>query len=186
MSFQAMKWAHEQSYPDSETKLLMLVLSNYAGHDNTCWPSIKRLASECLLSERTIQYKIRMLQEMKLLRVSIRQDEAGDQTSNIYTLFAPPGAALAPPPRTPCTTPGAGHAPKPVSTNQPFNQGATRTIMDLKDVMAAKEKMAQDIKNRYSSDVAFGIQWDDQDKKLEYLKLKREITQLNARIAGMQ
>lgn len=117
-----MKWAHEQALPDSETKLLLLVLANYAGHDDSCWPSIKRLARECILSERTIQYKIRVLQEMGLLKVSIRKNEEGDQTSNIYTLLAPPGASLAPPPVQALHHPGASAAPKPVIGTSNKNQ----------------------------------------------------------------
>jgi hypothetical protein len=124
MSWQATKWANEQALPDAETKLLFLILSNYAGHDHTCWPSVKTLSEDCILSERTIQYKLGLLKEMGLIKISKRNTPDGDQTSNLYTVMAPPrctpctppGAPDAPPPRTTCTTPGARLAPKPVST----------------------------------------------------------------------
>lgn len=140
MSFQAMKWAHEQEFPDSESKLLMLVLANYAGHDNTCWPSIGRLARECVLSIRTVQYKIRQLQKLGFIKVLYRKNERNN-TSNLYTLLIPPpGAAPAPPWCTPCTTPGAGPAPKPITENLSMNRGNPLLQQMLRDNERHKPK----------------------------------------------
>lgn len=120
-----MCWAYQQPVPDAESKLILLALANYAGHDNQCWPSIKRIARECLLSERTVQYRLQMLSEAKILTIKPRTSEDGGPASNIFCLnFAPPGAGDAPPSRTAATTPGAPRAPKPVST-EPVNEPNT-------------------------------------------------------------
>jgi DNA-binding transcriptional regulator YhcF (GntR family) len=58
-----------------------------------------------------------------------------------------------------------------------------RSIMDLKSVMGAKENKAATIKRKYCSDVAMGETWSDPKARMEYHKLKKEITELNDRIS---
>lgn len=115
-----MAWAHDQKVPDAESKLLLLVLANYTNHINEAWPSISTLAEECMLSERTIQYRLAELEKSKIITITKRKTGIGDSDTNFYVLNAPVrgGAPHAPGGCTPCTTGGAPHAPNPISRNQ--------------------------------------------------------------------
>ena len=196
MSFQAMTWAVEQQCPDAQSKLLLLMLANYSGdHDgnpNICWPSIKTLAEDCSMSEDTVSRRVEVLRVLKLVKVTGRVTPDGRQTSNLYTLPVPRkigkvapaasggegGCQRGSPP------PGAGRTS---NTNQSLNpgRGTTRSIMDLKDIMEAKERMAKEIRNRHCAEVAMGDQWDNPEHKSQYLKLRSEIKQLNNQIASL-
>ena len=44
MSFQAMSWAAEQNCPSSVSKLVLLMLANYANDRHQTYPSYKKLA----------------------------------------------------------------------------------------------------------------------------------------------
>ena len=112
-----MKWAHEQALPDSESKLLLLILANYAGHDNSCWPSVNRLARECVFSESTAHRRLKQLEQLGFIKIIPRKDEKGDPTSNVYRLVIPPGVPQTPPRCQADTTPGVPQTPKPISPN---------------------------------------------------------------------
>lgn len=182
-----MKWAHEQALPDSESKLLLLILANYAGHDNTCWPSVNSLASECVFSESTARRRLQELEKMGLINIIPRKDSHGDPTSNLYRLLTGPPVRLTPPPCQADTRGGVPLTPKPISTNQSINlgRGTTRSIMDLKDIMGAKQSIADGIRNKWSAEVADGRHWRDEKHRQEYHKLKAEIRALNEQIASM-
>lgn len=87
MSFQAMAWAHQSPARTAESKLILLVLANYAGHDNSCFPPIATLADESLLSEQAIQAGLRELEADGLLLISRQPDETGREPSDLYTLL---------------------------------------------------------------------------------------------------
>jgi len=64
-------------------KLFLLVLSDYTNDDTgLAWPSVKRLAAQCLSSERAIQYAVRRLCEEGLLEVQYRSHQ-----SNCYRII---------------------------------------------------------------------------------------------------
>ena len=86
MSFQAMSWAAEQNCPSSVSKLVLLMLANYANDRHQTYPSYKKLAELCACNERTVMRAIKQLKEINLLTVTKRYGDDGKQTSNTFTL----------------------------------------------------------------------------------------------------
>lgn len=79
-----------------------------------------------------------------------------------------------------------GYWVKDGSPLQPTVKGnGAQSIFELKTVMAEKERLAVDLKDRYSSQGAMGATWSDQTKREDYRKLRSEIKGLQARIASM-
>jgi|GEM_PF-3280611 hypothetical protein len=118
MSFQVMAWAIEQKPSDSESKLLLLLLANYASHENTCWPSVSTLSKESLLSETTVRDRLRVLAGLNLIAIQERRTPNGDLTSNLYTLLA--GGPHTRPPTSPGDAPPfAGRTTPPRGANHP-------------------------------------------------------------------
>ena len=81
-----MTWAVTQRPKDAQQKLLLLVLANYAGQDNTCWPSKQRLADDCSMSKATVCRTLLKLAAAGLVRVEERHRPDGTQTSSIVQL----------------------------------------------------------------------------------------------------
>lgn len=69
MSVQAMTWAlAQQVVTNSTTRHVLLCLANYADHEGkAAFPSVKTLSRDTGLSERTIKYKLRDLEEVGLI-----------------------------------------------------------------------------------------------------------------------
>lgn len=65
----------------STTKIVYLTLLSHCHTDNTCFPSLARLAELCNCSIRTVQRHIQILAEEKLITIKRR-----GSTSNLYTL----------------------------------------------------------------------------------------------------
>lgn len=63
--------------------------------------------------------------------------------------------------------------------------GAVRSVMDLRTVLMAKESLATQIREKYSSNAAVGLNWNDETKRQEYRTLRREIGEITRQIAGM-
>ena len=55
MSFSALSWATKQKTQCGGSKLLLLMLSNYADDENKCYPSLSHLATICCCSESSVQ-----------------------------------------------------------------------------------------------------------------------------------
>lgn len=143
-----MAWAQAQIVPDSECKLILLVLANRAATHETdsyiCWPSIRQLSEECILSPRTIHERLEKLRELGLISWTKRKSQDGGFTSNLFrlpiapycaertTLLRPahhPTAPDAPPYCAPCTTPTAPGAVETVSketVSDPANETKSR------------------------------------------------------------
>jgi DNA-binding transcriptional ArsR family regulator len=65
-------------------------LATHASHaTQTCFPSIKRIASLVHLSRATVKRTLRVLEKHGLVDTQARQDGEGDPTSNLYTLLDP-------------------------------------------------------------------------------------------------
>lgn len=62
--------------------------------------------------------------------------------------------------------------------------GHKLTPMELTAIIRAKESMATEIKNKFSSEVATGRVWSDKDKKVQFFNMRKEIKELNARLGG--
>lgn len=71
----------------SSAKAVYKTLLQYASRETwSCFPSIKRIAKDTSLSERTVQRQLRILEKEKyILRIS-RKKESNGYTSNIYFL----------------------------------------------------------------------------------------------------
>lgn len=67
---------------------------------------------------------------------------------------------------------GNGHAPKPES------------IYEIQKVIECKQKLADQLKMRHAHEDGLGVQWQDEEARVEYVRLKGEIKELNAQIAG--
>lgn len=52
-------------------KLVGLMLSTYAGPEGRCWPSVKRLAKDSAIHERTVQKALAGLEEIGFLRLAL-------------------------------------------------------------------------------------------------------------------
>ena len=85
MSFDAMKWAAKQEPNSSITKLVLLMLADRVDKHGRCWPSLNRIAKDCLLSRRTVINAIKSLERDGLITV-VRRSEDGASQSNYYVL----------------------------------------------------------------------------------------------------
>jgi hypothetical protein len=72
-----------------------------------------------------------------------------------------------------------------LSKGSPSPSSPTRSIMDLKDIMEAKERKAGYLRNEFSAEVATGRHWSNEEKRQEYRKLRAEIRDLNNSIASL-
>lgn len=137
MSFRLMSAVWDMAIPSTE-KMVLMCLSDHAGEDGKCWPSVSLICRKTSKSERTVQSAIKWLKDNEYL-----DDQQRPGTSPIYTLnlrkFRTP-ADNAPPqelrgtPAKSAPTP-ANLAPKPIKkqprTDQPkTTQARTCEIPD--------------------------------------------------------
>jgi len=113
MSFEAMAWASKTSTKNTVTKLVLMMLANYADESHSAFPSYAHLASLCECTERTVKRAIKELQDQGFLEVQQRFKD-GRQTANRYVLAvgvagvtekAPRGVTQKTPPGVTETTP---------------------------------------------------------------------------------
>ncbi|MGH0422148.1 MULTISPECIES: helix-turn-helix domain-containing protein [Bacillus cereus group] len=73
-------------------KMVYVILCKYADYETkTSYPSVSRIAKECVCSENTVRSAIRRLEELRLVKVEKRiRDDGKGQTSNLYTLLPIP------------------------------------------------------------------------------------------------
>lgn len=89
MSFQAMTWAVEQRLP-ARDKIVLMMLANRTNHETgLCFPSMRRLADECGLSETTTKEAIKALVASGLVEVAHRLDADGNNLTNHYRMAMP-------------------------------------------------------------------------------------------------
>lgn len=145
MSLHAMVAVVEMRDIGPNEKLLLLILANYADNVWECWPSVKRLAADTGMGNRTVTSTLTKLEERGLIRRTERWRRDGSRMSNLIgLLFAPPANAAwgedvdtAPRvniQRTPHAK-SAGH--EPVIANQLEKQGATALVGEADDVRQA-------------------------------------------------
>jgi len=72
MSIEALSWGIKQNTQTPTSKLVLLVLCNYANVENICFPSEKHLGKICGVSERSIRRCIKILKESNLIKVQMR------------------------------------------------------------------------------------------------------------------
>ncbi|EOR25257.1 putative transcriptional regulator [Clostridium sartagoforme AAU1] len=71
----------------SRAKQVMFYLINRANAEGTCFPSVKTIASDCGVTERTIQRTMKILMEEGFVAKEERYRDNGGQTSNLYKLI---------------------------------------------------------------------------------------------------
>lgn len=75
---------------------LYAVLSRYADRDGQAYPSRKLLAERLQVKDKgTVDRALKELVDVRAVTVRARQDDAGDQTSNAYTVHRTPPAGVA-------------------------------------------------------------------------------------------
>jgi pyocin large subunit-like protein len=87
MSHEATTWAFKQTGLKPSTKIVLLGLANCHNPHQGCFPSKKRLAEDCEMSERSVADHLKKLEEKGLIVV---QESGGKRrgqfTSNRYIL----------------------------------------------------------------------------------------------------
>jgi hypothetical protein len=89
MSWTALAWASKQKTGSSNSKLVLLMLANFANEKNECYPSFKKLCELTELSRATVIRCIKVLEQGGMIERKERftQFEGGNrQTSNLYLL----------------------------------------------------------------------------------------------------
>lgn len=77
-----------------------------------------------------------------------------------------------------------GRAAEKAALNGGNGSGSLRTVHELRTIREAKQRMADDLKNRWTSEVATGRQWDDPQKRDMWKKLVNEIKEIDFQISG--
>ena len=91
MSIEAISWVIKQDIPDGVAKLVAMVLADYADrHTGAAHPKIRQLAQACSQSERSVQRKLRVLQDLDVLTIQLGHcPKSGRQRANSYILHLP-------------------------------------------------------------------------------------------------
>jgi|TARA_R110000851_G_scaffold229360_2_gene382012 hypothetical protein len=84
MSFQAMAWGVKQDTNSSISKLVLLMICNYANEKGEAYPSQEHLAKLCQCSRISITRHIKDLQKSNF--ISIKKEKNGAYGFNLYTL----------------------------------------------------------------------------------------------------
>lgn len=85
MSVEAISHIMRTHIPDGVAKLVAMVLADYADPvSGRCWPKIPTLAIQCSQSERTVQRKLKVLEELDVLHVE--PNTSGGRKGNVYVL----------------------------------------------------------------------------------------------------
>jgi hypothetical protein len=133
---------------------LARALSSHANAAGECWPSVRTLAHECRLSERSVQRALRELEASCLLERVTRVTPAGDPTSNLYRLrfgFRSQGPVEPPPVEPPSPFEalgepegGAHQTPPGGVTESPKEIQVSEAIQDPPPSMVPPEPVASE------------------------------------------
>lgn len=82
MSFEAIHWAAEREIDAPLTKFLLVILSQYADSDWSCFPSQKRVAEQMSISERTVRRHMGELEKLGLIRREVRRRSDGTRSTD--------------------------------------------------------------------------------------------------------
>lgn len=149
---------------------LLAYLAWRQGNDNSCWPSVSRMAQDLRSSPKTIQRRLRELEETGYLVTRHRRGR-----SNEYTLVADPDGAsekhipTARREQTPVRT-DRGTPPKLTGTPVKSDQGPRSNLSGTPVRSDAHDdKKGQEENEREKGDEAFQLQWS---RTLEALQLR--------------
>ena len=130
MSVEAISLIMRTHIPDGVAKLVAMVLADYADPvTGRCWPKIPTLAKQCSQSERTVQRKLKVLEDLGVLHVE--PNTTGDRKGNMYVLHLPGAPCTAPAGRQRRTgdTRGEGDGFPPTGDTQSPVQGTGRVTV---------------------------------------------------------
>ncbi len=156
MSIRYMNFVWELRLPPVE-KLLLLKLADNASDLGECYPSIRLVAEQCSVSERTAQRTIKQLKESGYLSIERRYRTDGSQTSNRYNLKITnsPGDKLSPHPDSDGGTGVARRTPQPdeyvtqttnePNTETPLQQVESRPRWELPSTLSNAEKQSAEV-----------------------------------------
>lgn len=157
MSVMAMSWVWEHSEAKGSAKLVLLALADHAGQDGgDAYPSVRRLAARCGLSERTVQSAIEGLEALGEIEVERR---CGPRGTNRFRLPMTP-ADLAPPQ----ISHPAESAPRPRRSRTSPPQNLRVTPADLAPEPTTNRP--EPSLNRQTRDVAFAAWWVEYPRKV--------------------
>ena len=91
MSARTMAWGWQVIFSGilenkNAAKLVLLRLCDRADPDGICWPGHGKTAKELRLSKTIVKESVKIFEEMDLLTIRRRVDDAGDPGSNLYIL----------------------------------------------------------------------------------------------------
>lgn len=84
-----MIWAIDQKVENTPSKLILLMLANRAGTENTCFPSIGLISKETELSPRTVIRGLAFLERRKFISRKRVPKTTGGRLNNLYSLNMP-------------------------------------------------------------------------------------------------
>ncbi|QDP61037.1 MAG: hypothetical protein Tp1123DCM1511741_26 [Prokaryotic dsDNA virus sp.] len=84
MSFHALSWAIKQDAGNPTSKLVLVILANYADENNTCYPSQEHISKLCHCSRRSVNTHIKQLEKKGFFRIV--KCSSGLKVMNRYVL----------------------------------------------------------------------------------------------------
>lgn len=63
--------------------------------------------------------------------------------------------------------------------------GRPKSVMDIGNIIKAKETLAGDLKRRHCSDTATDSIWDDPQRRVEFFNLRKEIKSLTQELSSL-
>ncbi|MDD1605188.1 MAG: helix-turn-helix domain-containing protein [Methylococcaceae bacterium] len=87
MSIGAINWAWKQSNLKAHTKIILVSLAYRANKNNTCFPSITRIAEDTGQTPRSVKNGIKELEKIGLIKRLFRKNDEGSNRSNLYTII---------------------------------------------------------------------------------------------------
>lgn len=84
-----MAWAWKVRGLDPTARIVLMSLASRADNeDRTCYPSIKRLADDCEISESSVKRHLKTLADRKLITIETQLRDNGSHTVNLYRVNA--------------------------------------------------------------------------------------------------
>jgi len=84
MSIRAVAWALSALCPTPLAKLVLIKLADCANEEGECWPSQARIAADCGVTRKTVNYQLKVLAEADLLRAEQRVGKHGKQANHYF------------------------------------------------------------------------------------------------------
>ena len=66
---------------------VLACLVKHSNSDCTCFPSYRKIAKECSISEKTVGQALKVLSNKRLIEISNRKRDDGSKSSNLYHII---------------------------------------------------------------------------------------------------